>query len=129
MQWNCYTVEFIYLYHSPTLTLFVAAYICKLIIYQQRRCWRERGFHGNTVHKAELLPQTLLYQTLHARWNENDIQNVPKTVGFHQKYSDINTPALGLILKRAVRAGFTSYRDIGKTHLLIYITTPANKNI
>ncbi len=49
----------------------MAAYICKLIL-----CWsgRDRGFPGNTVHKAELRSQTLLYQTLHARWNENDIQ-------------------------------------------------------
>ncbi len=39
--------------------------------------------------------KTLLYQTLHARWNENDIQYFLKTVGFHQKYSDIKTPALG----------------------------------
>ncbi len=69
-----------------------------------RRCWsgRARGFTGNTVHKPELCSQTLLYQTLHARWNENDIQNFLKTVGFHQKYSDIKTPALGFsILKRA----------------------------
>ncbi len=57
---------------------------------------------GNTVHKAELRSQTLLYQTLHARWNENDIQNFLKTVGFHQKYSDIKTPAGVLILKRVV---------------------------
>ncbi len=32
----------------------------------------------------------------HARWNENDIQNFLKTVGFHQKYSDIKTPAPSL---------------------------------
>ncbi len=37
----------------------------------------------------------LLYQTLHARWNENDIQNFLKTVGFLQKYNDIKTPAPG----------------------------------
>ncbi len=53
----------------------------------------ERGFPGN-VHKAALLSQTL-YQTLHARLNENDIQNFLKTVGFLQKYSDIKTPAPG----------------------------------
>ncbi len=41
------------------------------------------------VHKAALRSQTLLYQTLHARWNENDIHNFMKTVGFLQKYSDI----------------------------------------
>ncbi len=35
------------------------------------------------------------------RWNENDIHNFLKTVGFLQKYSDIKTPAR-LILKRAV---------------------------
>ncbi len=68
-------------------TLFVAAYICKLILCQQERCWsdRDRGFPGNAVHKAELCSQTLLYQTLLARWNENDIHNFLKTVGFHQK--------------------------------------------
>ncbi len=44
---------------------------------------------GNSVHKAELRSQTLLYQTLHARLNENDIHNFLKTVGLHQKYSDI----------------------------------------
>jgi len=37
----------------------------------------------------------LLYQTLYARLNENDTQHFLKTVGFHQKYSDIKTPALG----------------------------------
>ncbi len=31
----------------------------------------------------------------YARWNENDIQHFLKTVGFHQKYSDIKIPALG----------------------------------
>ncbi len=57
---------------------------------------RERsGFPGNAVHKAELHLQILLYQTLYARWNENDIQHILKTVGVHQKYSDIKTPALG----------------------------------
>ncbi len=30
----------------------------------------------------------------------NDIQHFLKTVCFHQKYSDIKTPALGLIMKR-----------------------------
>ncbi len=44
---------------------------------------------------CELRSQTLLYQTLYARCNENDIHNFLKTVGFHQKYSDIKTPALG----------------------------------
>ncbi len=43
-----------------------------------------------SVHKSELHSQTPLFQTLHARWNENDI---------HQKYSDIKTPAQ--VLKRA----------------------------
>ncbi len=37
------------------------------------------------VHKVELRSQTLLYKALHARWNENNIQNFLKTVGFHQK--------------------------------------------
>ncbi len=87
----------IYLYHSRTDKLFVAAYIYKLIICQREICLsgRERGFHGNAVHKAELRSQTLLYQTLHARWNDKDIQHVLKTVGFLQKYSDMKTPALG----------------------------------
>ncbi len=48
-----------------------------------------------TLYTKQLRSQTLLYQTLHARLNENDIQNFLKTVGFHQKYSDIKTPALG----------------------------------
>ncbi len=62
-----------------------------------RRCCsgRERGFPGNAVHKTELLSQMLLYQTLYARWNENDIQNFLKTVGY-QKYSDIKTPTPSL---------------------------------
>ncbi len=61
------------------------------------RCWsgRDQGFHGNAVNKAELLSQTLLYQTLHARWNENDIHHFLKTVSFLQIYSDIKTLALG----------------------------------
>ncbi len=29
-------------------------------------------FPGNTVHKAALHSQTLLYQALQARWNENE---------------------------------------------------------
>ncbi len=62
----------------------------------RRRCWsgRDRGFPGNAVHKAALCSQMLLYQTLHTRWNENDIHFL-KTVGFLQKYSDIKTPAPG----------------------------------
>ncbi len=46
------------------------------------------------IHKTELRSQTLLYQTLHAKLNENNIQNVLKTVVFHQKYSDMKTPAM-----------------------------------
>ncbi len=53
------------------------------------------------VHKAALRSQTLLYQTLHARWIENDIPNFMKTVGFLQKYSDIYKNRVS-ILKRAV---------------------------
>ncbi len=66
------------------------------INYLPRRCCsgRERGFPGNAVHKAELHSQTLLYQTLYARWNENDIQ-FSENSGFLQKYRDIKTPALG----------------------------------
>ncbi len=62
----------------------------------------ERGFPGNAVYKAELCSQTLLYQTLYARSNENYNQNFLKKVGFHQKYSDIKTPAGVSIFKRAV---------------------------
>ncbi len=68
----------------------MAAYISKVILCCSGR---ERGFPGNAVHKTELRSQTLLYQTLQVRLNENYIQNVLKTVGFHQKYSDIKTPA------------------------------------
>ncbi len=53
------------------------------------------GELSNAVHKADLPSQTLLYQKLYARWTENEIQNVLKTVSFHQKYSDIKTPAPG----------------------------------
>ncbi len=68
----------------------------------ERTC-RERGFSGNAGHKTEICSQTLLYQTLYARWNENDIHSFLKTVNvsFHQKYSDIKTPAQVSILKRA----------------------------
>ncbi len=88
--------SWIYLYHSPQ-SYTICGGICKLIPWQQEALleWRDRGFHGNAVHKAELRSQTLLYQTLHARWNENYIHNFLKTVGFHQKYSDIKTPAPG----------------------------------
>ncbi len=80
--------------HSPT-----DLHYLWLLIYANslstsgRRCWSGRagGFPGNAVHKTELRSQTLLYQTLYARWNENDIQNFLKTVGFYQKYSDIKT--------------------------------------
>ncbi len=60
------------------------------------RCWS-----GNAVHKAELRSQILLYQTLYIRWNENDIQHFLKTVGFHQKYSEIKTQYCVSILKGA----------------------------
>ncbi len=89
--------SWIYLYHSPTDTICGGIYMHINSVNSGRCCWsgRDRGFPGNTVHKTELLSQTLLYQTLHARWNENDIQNFLKTVSFLQKYSDIKTPALG----------------------------------
>ncbi len=61
----------------------------------------QQVFPGNALHKTELWTQTLLYQTLNARWNENDIQHFLKIVGFHQKYSDIKTAAWVSILKRA----------------------------
>ncbi len=97
--------SWIYLYHSPTDLHYLWLHIyANSFSASGRRCWsgRARGFPGNTVHKAELRSQTLLYQTLHARWNENDIQNFLKTVGFHQKYSDIKTPALGFDFETAV---------------------------
>ncbi len=79
-----------------TWTLFVAAYmqIHSLPAGGAFRARRNSGFPGNAVHKLALSSQTLLYQTLHARWNENDIHNFMKTVGFLQKCSDIKTPAL-----------------------------------
>ena len=40
-----------------------------------------------------LSSQTLPYQALHAKWNENEIENFLNTVGFLLKYSDIKTPA------------------------------------
>ncbi len=43
------------------------------------------------VNKAALSLQTLLYQALHARLIENEIEHFLKTV-FLQKYSDIKTP-------------------------------------
>ncbi len=90
---------------SHRLGLYLWRHICKFILCQREALLERRrnsGFPGNAVHKLELRSQTLLYQTLHARWNENDIQNFLKTVGFLQKYSDIKTPARVLILKRAV---------------------------
>ncbi len=71
--------------------------ICKFILCQQEalRAGEIEVSPLTAVHKAALLSQTLLYQTLHARLNENDIQNFLKTVGFLQKYSDIKTRALG----------------------------------
>ncbi len=57
------------------------------------------GFPGNAVHKSELSSQMLLYQTLYARWNENNDQHFLKTVGFHQKYSDKKTPAPGFVFE------------------------------
>ncbi len=88
----------IYLYHSPTDLHYLWRHIyANSFSTSRRHCWsgRARGFPGNAVHKTELCSQTLLYQTLNARWNENGIQNFLKTVGFLQKYSDIKTPALG----------------------------------
>ncbi len=48
---------------------------------------------------------------MHVRLNENDIQNLLKTVGFHQKYSDIKTPAPGC----AVLVGGIYFCDITNT--------------
>ncbi len=73
----------------------MAAYICKFTLCQQEVLLDgiDRGFPGNA--KVELCSQNLLYQTLHARLNENDIHNFLKTVSFLQKYSDIKTTAPG----------------------------------
>ncbi len=90
--------SWIYLYHSPTDLHYLWPNIyANEFSASGRRCWsgREWGFPGNAVHKTELCSQTLLYQTLHARRNENDKYNFLKTVSFHQKYSDIKTPAPG----------------------------------
>ncbi len=59
-----------------TYTLFVAAYICKFILCQQEVLLEQEKEVSpvTAVHKAALRSQTLLYHTLHARWNENDIQ-------------------------------------------------------
>ncbi len=86
--------SWIYLYHSPTDT------ICGGI-YMKIHSLPAGGAVGveievspvTAVHKTELCSQTLLYQKLHARWNENEIQNFLKIVGFLQKYSDIKTLA------------------------------------
>ncbi len=56
----------------------------------------------------------LLYQKLHARWNENDIQNFLKTVGFHQKYSDIKKTDE----KRAVLMLFYEVKAFGKIYFV-----------
>ncbi len=63
------------------LTLIVAAYLCRLILCQQEVLLERESsrFPGNAVHKTELSSQTLLYQTLYARWNKNDIQHFLKT--------------------------------------------------
>ena len=53
---------------------------------------RDTGFSGNGC-EAVLSSQTLPYQALHAKWNENEIENFLNTVGFLLKYSDIKTPA------------------------------------
>ncbi len=96
MQWNCYTVEFIYTIVPQTYTICGHIYIqINSLPAEGTAGARARGFPGNAIHKTELRSQTLLYQTLYARRNKNDIQNFLKTVGFHQKYSDIKTSALG----------------------------------
>ncbi len=70
------------------------------------------------VHKAALNSQTLLYQEFQARWNENDIENVLKTVGFLQRYSDKKHRRHVLILKRAVLILYIEVNAFWKINLL-----------
>ncbi len=102
--------SWIYLYHGRTDLhyLWPAAYI-----YMQMNYLPAGGAVGAGETEVSLVTQhtkqrywgyisvmserakTLLFQTFHARWNENDIQHLLKTVGFLQKYSDIKAPAPG----------------------------------
>ncbi len=93
ITWNAVKLlySWIYLYHHPT----ELHYLWWHIYANSFSTSGDQGFPGNAVHKAELRSQMLLYKTLHARWNENDIHHFLKTVGFLQKYSDIKTPAPG----------------------------------
>ncbi len=89
--------SWIYLYHRPTDLHYLWPCISANELSASRRCcWsgRAQGVPGNAVHKTKLRSQTLIYQTLYARWNENNTQHFLKT-DFHSKYSDIRTPALG----------------------------------
>ncbi len=72
---------------------------------------------ATAVHKAALRSQTVLYQTLHARWNENDIQNFLKTVGFLQKYSDMKTPAPGFDFETCSARLFIEVKAFWKIYL------------
>ncbi len=61
-------------------------------IHSLFKAWELEVSPVTAVDKAALSLLTLLYQALHARWNENDIEHFLKT-GFLQKYIDIKTPA------------------------------------
>ena len=81
--------------HSLTLPRPIYTYIYANSFSASRRRFksgRDTGFSGNGC-KAALSSQTLPYQALHAKWNENEIENFLNTVGFLLKYSDIKTPA------------------------------------
>ncbi len=72
--------SWIYLYHSPTELHYLWPHIyANELSASGRHCWSgDRGFPGNTVHKTELLSQTLLYQTLCKmkwKWHPNFSKN------------------------------------------------------
>ncbi len=52
--------SWIYLYHSRTDLLYLWCMYMQINYLPAGggRCWGERGFHGNAVHKSELLPQS-----------------------------------------------------------------------
>ncbi len=66
-------------------------YIYIYIIWWWWAAWTKKC-QGRVFVPVQPCLQTLLYQALHARWNENDIEHFLKTV-FLQKYSDVKTPA------------------------------------
>ncbi len=101
---------------------------------RRRRLEREREVSPVTVvHKAALRLQMLLYQTLHARWNKNDIQHFLETVGFLQKYSHIKTPAPGFDFETCESCLFNKVKAFWKIYLwpsvLILWRSARNKSV